>query len=724
MGVTGFLVSHDLAFGAEVGSGPVLEEVVVTATRRPESLDRVPMSLHVLTDDELAIRGARNFRDYANTVAGVTFSDAGVTDAKVTIRGISTDVYSETRALTATYLDEVPVTHPGAHFILQSDGDPELVDVERVEILRGPQGSSFGASSLGGVVRIVTSKPDPASFASSIETMLSTTDHGGLNYGIDGVLNQPLSENSALRLVGYFRDNDGYIDNIGTGRHNVNSSKITGARLAYGADIGDRGQILATLFAQNQRNEGFGQENIALDQYSQGTLIDEQYEDDWFLPNLVMTFNLSWADLLSSTAWQERDWSQLADVSGIAFNQVSVSGHHIQDLVQFIQEFRLSSKNGRRFNWLTGLYFDNREHTLRQTFPAPGYDAATDGEAAKFGVADNLGIGHFRFKNEQIAIYGEAEWQLAPRWQATAGVRFYQFDETSYVDSVGLLYGGLVVATREDDDSGFVPRLTFSWRPDDEHLLYATAAKGFRPSGPNFTPINEESCAESLAAIGLTEAPASYKSDSLWNYEIGGRVSLNDGSLRASGAIYYIDWTDVQILAFLQCGTGFVSNAGSARSKGIEMEIESPLTDSTELSIGVSYIDARLTKEAPTISALPGSRLPGVPRVSGYGSVTQWFKLAENHSAYLRSGLRYVDETFGSFVPGSAARLTAPSYAVVDLRFGFEVGRWNFAMFAENLFDEHGIVTAADDFGLHPSGDFYNLVRPRTIGFSIRASFD
>lgn len=727
VGAAGFSVPHVPAAAAEDRTRPVLEEVIVTATRRPELLERVPLSVHVLTGEELSLRGARNFRDYANAVAGVSFSDVGYTDAKVTIRGVSTDVYSEIRPLTATYLDEVAVTHPGAHLIVQSDGNPELVDIERVEILRGPQGSSFGASAMGGVVRVVTQKPDPARFAGYAETMVSATDHGGLNYGIDGVLNQPLGRNAALRLVGYHRDNDGFIDNVGTGRDDINSSRITGGRLAYRATLGDRAEVFASLLAQSQRTDGLGQENIELDRYTQRTLIDERYDDDWILPNLVITYDLGWADLLSSTAWQERDWLQLADTSGFAdfldAPGIVISGYNMQDLSEFIQELRLSSKAGGRFDWLAGLYFNDREHVWRQTFPAPGLDAATGGEMADFGAPDNLGIGHVRFRNEHLAVFGEIEWPFATHWQVTVGGRWFRFDESSHVDSVGFLYNGPVVVTRKGGDSGFVPRLTLSWRPDEDGLVYATVAKGFRPSGPNFQPVNEVSCAESLAAIGLTEAPVDYKSDSLWNYEIGGRFNLLDGRLRASASLYHVDWTDVQILAFLQCGTGFMSNAGKALSEGVEFEVDSRLTDSTELSIGLSYIDAKLTKDAPTLSAPSGSRLPGVPRWSGYGSVTQWFALAADRSAYLRAALRYVDETFGTFVPGGATRLVAPSYAVMDLRLGIDVGRWNLALFAENLLDEYGIVNSVDDFGLHPGGQYQNLVRPRTIGLSVRASF-
>jgi len=726
-GAAGLFMPGAETSAAEVRGRFELEEVVVTATRRPEPLREVPLSVSVLTDDELALRGARNFRDYANAVAGVSFSDVGYADAKVTIRGVSTDIYSEVRPLTATYVDEVPVTHPGAHFIVQSDGNPELVDIERVEILRGPQGTLYGASSLGGALRVVTRKPDPAQAAGYTQAMLSTTAHGGFNYGIDGVINQPLGQDSALRLVGYYRDLDGYIDNTGTGRDDVNSAKTTGGRLAYGKDFGDRFHLLVTLFSQSVNTDGVGQENIALPKYTQRTLIDESYEDDWTLPSLLLTVDLGWGELLSSAAWQDRDWLQVNDTSGFsAFfgADVIITGYNRQDLSEFIQELRLSSKEGGNFDWLVGLFFNDRDHTWRQTFPAPGFDAATEGVAASFGAPDNLGIGHVRFDNQHIAVFGEIEWPFAPRWQANVGARWYRFEETSTVDSVGFLYGGDVEEVRQSNDSGVVPKLTLSWRPDDDSLLYTTAAKGFRPSGPNFQPVSGDTCAESLAAIGLTEAPASYKSDTLWNYEIGGRTARLDGRLEVSGAVYYIDWTDVQILAFLQCGTGFMANAGEARSQGAEIELAIRPADGIELAFGGAYIDAELTEDAPTLNAPSGSKLPGVPRFSGYGSLTKHFTAGADRAGFGRVAFRFVDETYGTFVPAGTPRLVAPSYSTVDLLLGLEGRRWSASIFAENLFDEHGIVNAVDDFGLHPGGDYQNIVRPRTVGFNLRLKFD
>ncbi len=726
-GACGLLWAHETARAADTRAASSLEEVIVTATRRPEPLREVPQSVSVLTGDELALRGARNFRDYANSVAGVSFSDVGFAGPKVTIRGVSTDVYSEVRPLTATYLDEIPVTHPGAHVIVQSDGDPELVDIERVEVLRGPQGTLYGASSLGGALRIVTRKPDPAQAAGYSQAMLSTTAHGGFNYGIDGVFNQPLGQDAALRLAGYYRFMDGYIDNIGTGKDDVNSIETTGGRIAYGKDFGDRVQLLATLFSQSVRTEGFGQENIALPRYTQRTLIDENYDDDWILPSLVLTVDLGWGELLSSTAWQDREWRQVSDISGFAASFDSdavITGDNWQDLGEFIQELRLSSKEGDGFDWLVGLFFNDRDHTWRQTFPAPGFDADTDGLAASSGAADNLGIGHVQFDHQHVAVFGEIEWPFAPRWQVSAGARWYRFEETSAVDSVGFLYGGTVEEVRKSDDSGVVPKLTLSWRPDDASLLYATTTKGFRPSGPNYQPISAEVCAADLAAIGLTEAPASYKSDKLWNYEIGGRTTRLDGRLEVSGAVYYIDWTDVQILAFLLCGTGFTANAGEARSQGAEIELTVRPADGIELAFGGAYIDAELTEDAPTLNAPSGSQLPGVPRFSGYGSLTKHFRAGANLAGYGRVAFRYVDKTYGTFVPAGTPRLVASSYSTVDLVFGLEVRRWSASIFAENLFDEHGVVNAVDDFGLHPGGDYQNLVRPRTVGLNLRLKFD
>jgi outer membrane receptor protein involved in Fe transport len=687
----------------------------------------VPLSVHVITSREIELSGARNFRDFANAVAGVTFSDVGLADAKVTIRGVSTDVYSEIRPLTATYLDEVPVTHPGTHLIVQSDANPELVDVERIEILRGPQGTLYGASSMGGTIRVVTSKPDPASVAGFVETTVSSTDHGGPNYGIDLVGNLPLTREGALRLVGYYRDAEGFIDNVGTGADNANSVRTYGGRLAFRKIVSDRLNILATVNYQRQHADGLNLQHVSLPRYQQDTFVDQSWDDEWTLPSLVITFDLGQVELLSSTAWINRKWHAIGDVTGwqrtfdlgpsVPITSVPITSDHTQELGEFFQEFRFASSDGKRFDWLVGLFLNDRNQRWNSSFPAPGFDEQSGGVAADAGVPDNIGIGQTDFDHEQIAIFGEIGIPFAQRFRLDIGSRWYWFDERhrgAYVDIFG---GDGVPQLTSADTNGMVPKFTLSWRPTDESLIYATASRGFRPGGPNGEP-EAGRCDDELAAIGLTRVPNPYKSDSLWSYELGGRATWLNGRVRASASAYHIDWTDIQIFLFFACGQ-FMSNGGGAESNGAELELTLLPRDSLEVAFGATYIDAALTDDAYN-GAPAGSPLPGVPNMSWYATVYGDTQFGEDRTLFARTAIRFVGESYGGF----ARTFPSPAYEIVDLRIGLETRTWAVSLFADNLLDEYGIVNTVDDFGLHIAGDWRNLIRPRTIGLDVRVNFD
>lgn len=718
--------------GFAVGEGgaaesELLDEVVVTATKRPERAVGVPVSIHALSHRDIERNRAQGFRDYLSAVPGVAFSDVGAADAKINIRGVSTDVYSEIRPLTGVYLDEVPVTDPGTHFIIQSPVNPKLVDVERVEILRGPQGTLFGASAMGGAIRTVTNPPDPTRDAVDVGATLANTAHGDSGYELDGMVNVALNANSAVRLVSYLHDLDGFIDNIGTGRDNVNDDLTKGFRLAGLFSVGPV-DLTATISKQSRESNGLNISNISLPRYRQSTRIDEAYDDDWTLYNLVARWASGWGEITSSSSYLERDWLEVSDVSGyLGFFGVdagTATARHSQDLGEFVQEVRIASPADARFGWLAGVFYADRNQTWRHRFPAPGFDAATGGLAAQAEAPDHLGIGQADFDHEQGAVFGELSYRFAERWQGILGGRAYRIRESSHVDARGLLAGGAMQATRRSDESGFVPKLTLSYGPRDQMLWYATAAQGFRPGGPNYTPVPEELCGNDLAALGLARAPDVYEADTLWNYEIGFKGRWRDGALNVSSSIYYVDWSDVQLPVFLACGTGFIENAGSARSRGGEIELSSRPLPSVELALGAGYVDAELSSYVRELNLQPGAPMPGAPRFNWYGSLTYTFKQTADAAAFALLSFHHVDESFGTFVPSGLPRLEAPAYDVVNLRVGLDRSSWSGAVFVQNVFDEYGIVNAVDDFGLHPGNDYYNLIRPRTFGVSFRWRFD
>jgi iron complex outermembrane recepter protein len=295
---------------------PGLEEIVVTATRRELALSDAPLAVSVLSERDLEETGVRAFRDYLGFIPGAAFSDVGFADAKITVRGISTDIFSEVRDLTAVYLDEVPITNPGTHLIVQSSINPYLVDIRQVEVLRGPQGTLFGANSMGGTLRILTNRPDPSAFASFAEGTVAAIEHGGETYAVSGMVNVPVANESALRLVGYYEDSGGFIDNVGTGNRNVDAAETVGGRLAAAMPLGDRLSIDLSIVHQERLTDGLNIANISLPAYQQGTHIDESWQDDWTLYNAVLNYDLAFAELMSSTSFVDRYWRAVGDVSG------------------------------------------------------------------------------------------------------------------------------------------------------------------------------------------------------------------------------------------------------------------------------------------------------------------------------------------------------------------------------------------------------------------------
>ena len=699
-----------------------LEEVAVTATKRPMGIDEVPFGLTVLGAETLDRTGAREFRDYLASVPGVSFSDGGLADAKINIRGLSTDVYSEIRPATAVYLDDTPLTDPGAHFIVQSPASPELVDIDRIEILRGPQGTLYGAGSLGGAIRIVTRQPDPTVAGAAAGMDVSMTEHGHESYEVDALVNVPLSDVTALRAVGYYNDQGGFIDNLGTLRNDVNASLRRGARVAVRMTRPEH--LDATLmFAHNERSSpGLNIDNLSLDHYQQRTLMPDAYQDEWELLSLPMEYSSDGLEIVSATSYLDREWRQLSDISGfLEFFGVSgtVQADAQQDLNEFAEEIRIGSDLETDNHWLVGLYYLKRDQELRQTFPAPGFDAATKGRGAAFGAPDNLGMTRTTFDHEDVALFGEWSFLLMRGVQLVVGSRWQHMKEEANSDSAGLLYGGVARTSKHWAGSGFSPNVSASFRPSDVYTLYVTASKGFRTGGPNYAPVPQDLCEESLGMLGLTHVPESYDSDHVWNYEIGARVRSRDERIALSASAFRINWSDVQILGFLSCGTGFVDNAGTARTNGVELELSWRVGEHWTIEGNASYLDAQLEGDVPILGVEGGDRLPGVPQWTVNASLTYQHNITSSVVGYIRTDLQYVDAREGTFVPEGAPRLRAPAYALGNLRLGCEGARWSAALYLRNAWDEYATYARVDDFGLHPSGDWNTVGRPRTAGLRI-----
>lgn len=698
-----------------------IDEIIVSATRREADVQSVPLSVHVITEEDLARLGATGFADYARTVPGLSFTYGGNGGEQQTIRGISTNTWFDINPATAIYLDEVPFTHAGGT-ATPYNPDPMLVDIKRIEVLRGPQGTLFGASAMSGAIRIITNEPDLSQTEGFIDAEISSTKHGGLGYGVNGMFNMPSANGrAAIRAVAYHRDLDGFIDNVLTGERNVNSTEISGARLSGKFILSDIASLSGRIAYQDRQRDAFDHEEPA-DGPRRQSRLEESSADEWVNYNLVLDLDFGWSSLISSTSFLDRGVESQADLSGILDLFFGLSNPLWtvvdEDIDEFVQEVRIVSEGENRFNWLAGIFYQDQDKDLAQDFPSPGFDALTGGLASMNGAADNLFVIRQNSTLEQLAVYGELTYRLNDRFEFAAGARWFDIDRNFSSSNTGLLWAGGSSESGAGSESGVTPKFSLSYMTDESITLYATAAEGFRPGGINPPAISgTPACVAELQALGFTEFPISYDSDSLWSYELGAKSRWSDGRMSLNVAVFHIDWSDMQTEKFLNCGVGFVENVGEADSDGIEIEFVSHPSDSLDLVLTANYNEAELSEDVPNLGGVKGDRIPGVPRFSANLGISYYFTALGSHEGYVHADYQYVGNSYSEFDRTIAQEL--PSYENANLRIGVNTENWSTALFVNNVFDERGILFARGDI----LGDWVTATRPRTIGIGTTWSF-
>jgi iron complex outermembrane recepter protein len=696
------------------------DRVIVTATRRTEDLQSVPLSVDVVTDEALVRSGALGFADYALTVPGLSYTK-GSDGEKQTIRGVSTNQWFEVNAATALYLDEVPMTSMSGTVGPPYNPDPFLADIDRVEVLRGPQGTLFGSSAMGGAIRILTKQPNLSAREAALEARISSTKDGEFGYGLHGVYNHPFRDGSAaVRALAYQSDVGGYIDNLSTGEDDVNNEDVTGARVSSTFLLSDSASITARFAYQDRRTTGSTREEPTDGQRKQSRL-PEPRRDEWMNYNVVADVDFGWGTLIASASELDRDSDLRADVS--AFTDVFlgtpspltvVNGVEVSESVR---EVRLLSHDTARLTWLAGLFRQEQRASVSQDFPSPGFDAANAGQASLFGPPDNLFVRREQAALQQSAVYGELAYRFGERLELTAGGRWFDIERDFSAAEFGLLFvRGSTVESGASDEAGMTPKLSLTYTRSERVTFYGTAAKGFRPGGPNMSA-TDPACLAELATLGLSGIPPAYESDSLWNYEIGAKSHSSDGRLRINAAAYHIDWSDMQTDKFLRCGVGYGENAGEADVDGAEIELTSNPVDRLELTFAASVTHATLSEDVANLGGTAGDRVPGVPRGIIHGAITWNFTAFGTRKAFLYGDYQHVGGSYTDFA--RATSLELPAYSITNVRVGVNMDRRSIVLFVTNVFDERGIVFAQDNI----LGHTVAATRPRMLGASATWNF-
>jgi outer membrane receptor protein involved in Fe transport len=712
----------------------IIEEIIVTATRRESALQDTALSVAVLAENDLEDAHLRDFEDYWRMIPSMAVTDSGPFGTRVTLRGLSGNASARSdEALTAVYLDDTPLTPPEGFFT--SPPDIYLVDIDRVEVLRGPQGTLFGASSMGGAVRTISKLPELSRVTHAYSGGMSSTHSGGLNYEIDATWNLPIiDERSAIRLAAYYRELDGYVDDIGLGQSNVNSRETAGFRLSARSRIGDNGSVTARVQYQNVDMGSFnevdpnGKPEIGLpttDNYQLALLVDESRKDTFLLYSLELELASALAEWTSITSYIENDADYIVDISDEmntyfgGYLPASIAGFYDQQA--FTQEFRVASSDDGPLDWLLGLFYLDQEVPRFDIAPAPGFNdipfcvtfdpppPANAPAPTCSGLPDGEEVLMFEpitATRKDYGVFGELGYRFHDHWEAAVGARWYQIEKTLFGTSSGFFVDGFDVPTDvASDEDGVNAKGSLKFHASDELMIYALASQGFRPGGANDP---------SLQGI-CTDAPPQYDSDSLWNYELGAKTRWVDNRVSLNATLYHMDWSDAQIVvASPVCAQTYVDNVGQATSEGIELELAALLGNGWDIAIGAGFTDAKLDEALPNanIDAPAGTELPNVPGMTASLAATRNFRVFDL-PGHVRVDAHYTGSSYSDI--DRAIRVKKPAYTLVDLALGIETDRWRTEIFVDNLLDEQAML-----FCCRLNSEFVTN-RPRTIG--IRATY-
>ncbi|EJL22447.1 TonB-dependent receptor [Novosphingobium sp. AP12] len=724
--VLGLGVSMPALAQDAAADGLAKDDIIVTATKRELRINDVPMPISAVSGDQLKAMNANSLADYITRLPGVVFNDYQPGISEVVIRGIAATTYHEQGQTTVGYyLNEVPLVEPGFPIGIP---DIDTFDLKRVEVLRGPQGTLFGTSTLGGAVNYVAETADASKFDAAAQGLVGTTKNasGELNYAAKAMVNIPLVKDQlAVRVMALQRVDAGYLDNPGIG---VNGSSDYRTR-------GLRGSIVATpvegtaltYLSTYQDTKLDDQTYLDLDNpYIRNTPRAEPQKTDFWLNSLRLDQDLSFATLTMLGSITTKNNTTLysypyAYVTGVTTGDDAA--YSLGDAHANIKSFetRLASSGDGPFQWLIGFsYMKARKHSDDRIYQG-GAEAFIDANPALYGgnpgslIAPNDAIYGYLSdtSNKNWGVFGEASWEFVPTVTLTLGGRYYNTRNTAEITNApGSLAPGsyTTVASSfgvKQKEDGFTPKVSLSWKPSKDLLAYATYSQGYREGGPNPN-----------AAI-LTGIPTSYKSDTVDNYEAGVKASLFDNVLTIDLAAFHIQWNDIQARLFTDAPYyySYVTNAGGAKIDGVEFAGTVQASRMISFGSNVTHQDGRLSKFLPDTFAVgggygSGTTLPGSSKWSVASNVR--FEMVDTPGApSIELAHRYLSKAPVAF--GNDAK--RGGFSVFDLRASMGLGENIRVMaFANNIFDKFGILNAPFTSQAVPAG---SIIRPRTIGVKL-----
>jgi iron complex outermembrane recepter protein len=700
-----------------------LQEVVVTAARRTQTELDVPMSIAVVSAQTLRNQGVQVFNDFANEIPNLTFnygqSGGDITDRAIAIRGI------QGADTTGFYLDDLP---------MPISLNPRVLDLERIEVLRGPQGTLYGARSMGGTLREITTPPDVSQFTGEMHTQGSMVDGGGAGYQWDATFNIPLfADRAAIRVTPFLGEDPGFINRvfpIAPGSailqevRNTASNKYKGVISSLLWNATDDLAIRPTLMYQASVSNGF-----PLGDYTASNLtnfrhfdLPEGGTDKWLYAGGSIVYSTRLGVITSATSVLNRHSLDVEDVSeftAAAFGTPLLPSTEPSTRLAHsaTQELRFASGWTGVIQFVGGLYYNVTDNTYEYQQLIPGFGSI-------FGTSNAYSVWNPQ-RQTQKAAYGELTYAITSDWSAIVGGR-YTRDLTvagGYESGVATgLPAGISLASIGADNV-YTPKYQLKYQPDNNLNIYASIAKGYRP-GSGEVPPPYAFCAAQYAADGIKPAElTSYKPDSVWSYELGGKTRSIDQRFSLSGAIFWINWKDIREFIDLSCGFNAFINSAAARSRGGEIELSAVPLKGLNLTAGIGYTDAKIVSEG-SIAALPvGSPIPQVAPLTGNLSAQFEQPLGALTTLLLRGDYSYTAHSYSTTNSPLMPRLR-PEYALVNLRAAIQRGGIECALFVKNAGDVHPnlgdqLSNGAED----PGRPRWETGAPRTYGIDIRSRF-
>jgi outer membrane receptor protein involved in Fe transport len=735
-----------------------LEEVVVTAEKRESTVQTTPISLTAVSGADIQDRGLTDLSSLLQSVPGVSLRTSGPGMSEFEMRGVaSTGGNSPTVGF---YYDDTPLTAPAATNEGKIVISPALYDLNRVEVLRGPQGTLYGSGSMGGTIKVVPNAPNPDAFDASAELVFADTDHGGFDHGENAMVNLPFGGGlAAVRIVGSYSHDSGWIDRIvtapgtfpvptngfttrgnvlaapiATDYHDVNDVSRTTVRISALVKPFDGLTIAPSFFYQKMTAGGlpYIDSDPGTDAHYQPFDVAENYKDEFKLGALTAKYRTDSFEISSTTSYWTRHEPLTQDTAeswetglqipafetaagglGAAYSFENNMSH------QTTEELRVASVGNSRLKWLVGYFYEDFESFWDIDFPSAG-------GAPLFGSND---LFYYFSPNKilQQSEFGEVTYNITEPFAVTLGLRRYHYDSPVSVNQSGSLATPVVNSVTQKAQ-GVTPKASLSYDFTKDLLVYATASKGFRPGGgtgpvPTSGPLSCES--ELQHEYGTTQfvnGPISFDSDHVWSYELGEKLRLADNRVTVNAAAYFESWIGVQQTnALSPCGYIYTANAGNAHVYGGELEVKAIVVRDLVVSANTSYSHAALVSSALIDAGFnPGTPIQDVPKWTLSASIAYRHSLTDQLSVTARADNTYTgsrnDETFTTN--------TLPSYDLTNARAGIEADHWSAVLFVNNLADKRALLNNVTQDAVNlPTFNRVAVSQPRTVGIDLNYRF-